>query len=674
MPSPRIPIKLNLPKIRSLTLRNFSLYSRQPAISIDFSDGVFCLAGANGLGKSTFLAALNYAITGIVSESERPFQSVEEYYKFSLDFSKSFFTGRIEERDREAAEVSVSLCVGSQLYTVTRGMFEPDELRALRIENGTGSHPSEPSESPDTTPSQRHQHYATHLAADIGVASFEQFVFLQHFVFTFDERRHLLFWDEKVLEQALYLAFGVDVSQAQHADILRREAEKADSLARNYNWQATELRKKIEDLESALSSRDLPKPSASEDLVGTHKTLTEAKDLKEAAFKRIESRLSDCQLRATELSARQAQLRHEYETEFSLRLESRSGVQRAPVVALSIAQQTCAVCGSEGPAITSVIENKLKAQVCPLCESPIKKPREPKNLARLLALDKQIADSKTSLSDALAEKDRLTRDREKAEIDLETAIRQLATFEQSNSQFLSLLAESTSATASVKSTIDRYRTQYEDYLSRKREQYRRRDEKRRAILLLRRDLTKYYSEAEDEFVPGFKKLAKQFLGLDLDIQLEERAPTGISLLLEVKSSARRQIHELSESQRFFLDIALRMALIRYMSALNTKGCLLVDTPEGSLDIAYESRAGSMFALFAEGGFNLIMTANINTSRLLISLAEACGRERMTLARMTTWTELSDVQIEQEELFDEAYSEIEKALRKGSGKKRPKPVA
>ena len=83
-------IKLNLPKIRGLTFKNFSLYFRQPVIKIGFRDGVFCLAGANGLGKSTFLAALNYAITGIVSDPERPFQSVDEYYRFSLDFSKDY--------------------------------------------------------------------------------------------------------------------------------------------------------------------------------------------------------------------------------------------------------------------------------------------------------------------------------------------------------------------------------------------------------------------------------------------------------------------------------------------------------------------------------------------------------------------------------------------------------
>jgi hypothetical protein len=40
---------------------------------------------------------------------------------------------------------------------------------------------------------------------------------------------------------------------------------------------------------------------------------------------------------------------------------------------------------------------------------------------------------------------------------------------------------------------------------------------------------------------------------------------------------------------------------------------------------------------------------------------------MNLCRMTTWTDLSDVQMEEEDLFDQAFQQIEKAMAKG---KRP----
>ena len=105
-----------------------------------------------------------------------------------------------------------------------------------------------------------------------------------------------------------------------------------------------------------------------------------------------------------------------------------------------------------------------------------------------------------------------------------------------------------------------------------------------------------------------------------------------------------------------------MALIKYMSAASDPGCLYLDTPEGSLDIAYETKAGEMIAQFVQDGFGCVMTANINTSKLLQSLAEGCDPESMTLYRMTTWAKLSRVQTTQEELFDEAFSVIEKKIK------------
>ena len=90
---------------------------------------------------------------------------------------------------------------------------------------------------------------------------------------------------------------------------------------------------------------------------------------------------------------------------------------------------------------------------------------------------------------------------------------------------------------------------------------------------------------------------------------------------------------------------------------------MIDTPEGSLDIAYEARAGDMFADFVRDGFNIVMTANINSSQLLIRLAERCGTDLMQLVRMTEWTPLTEVQAEEEDLFNEAYGRIEAELIK-----------
>ncbi len=92
--------------------------------------------------------------------------------------------------------------------------------------------------------------------------------------------------------------------------------------------------------------------------------------------------------------------------------------------------------------------------------------------------------------------------------------------------------------------------------------------------------------------------------------------------------------------------------------------MFIDTPEGSLDIAYESRVGNMFGEFSTVyNQNLFMTANINASQLLISLAEKCGKSKMKFRRMLEWTDLSEIQKEGEMLFKKVYTNIETALNK-----------
>lgn len=75
--------KFHFPNIKKIDIENFSLYKKVDEISINIDKDVFCLVGANGLGKSTFITIINYALTGIVKNPERNFswyKSISEFY------------------------------------------------------------------------------------------------------------------------------------------------------------------------------------------------------------------------------------------------------------------------------------------------------------------------------------------------------------------------------------------------------------------------------------------------------------------------------------------------------------------------------------------------------------------------------------------------------------------
>src|SRR5260221_186001 len=102
-------MKYYLPRLERFSLSHLSLFSNQTEVEVDLPPGVFCLAGANGLGKSSFLATLIYALTGAVPRPNISLSrlTMEEYYTACVDYSRRYFTGRVQELDRSAAEVSI---------------------------------------------------------------------------------------------------------------------------------------------------------------------------------------------------------------------------------------------------------------------------------------------------------------------------------------------------------------------------------------------------------------------------------------------------------------------------------------------------------------------------------------------------------------------------------------
>lgn len=644
-----------LPRPLGARLHRFSLYAKTTTVEVDLPRGVFCLAGANGLGKSTFLTALNFAITGTVAEPSREFHGVDDYYSKVRSYSSTFFRGRIDDEDAEAAEVEMELLAGPNRYRIRRGMFEPLELRGLEVRD---ARTDEPRITDDAAwdPSERHGRYASQITADCGLDTFSQLVFLQHFVLTFDERRDLLFWGERTLPAALFIAFGLDPAKARRADTLQETVRKADSLVRNYNWQASDWRRQLENLEEATGDAE----EVDAEIVDRHRELSDDQAEARRAVERLSGEIADAQLRIAEHSAQLTADRRRFDELWGERLQGHGNPANHPVVTTTLKNHQCALCGTEGPGIPVQIEASLAEERCPLCSSALDGQGEEdagEPALQMQELDAAIESGQQAIAAAGRTVEALTGQQSQVRARLDLIAAELNEFERKNE--LALLGG-----ADFDVVAERYRAAVAEQLARKEEQLQRRDTAKAELRELQKELVRSYGIARERFVPNFTRLAEEFLGLTLDIDLETRR-NRVGLQLSVQEERRRAEDQLSESQRFFLDIALRMALVAEMSTPEEPGTMYIDTPEGSLDIAYEARAGDMLGTYALDGQVLIMTANINTSKLLERLAVKCGEDTMKLERMTDWTYLSDVQADEEALFDEAFAGIESALEGGA---------
>ncbi|MBK7296702.1 MAG: hypothetical protein IPI91_08685 [Flavobacteriales bacterium] len=600
---------LNFPIVRRIRLSHFSLYNLQDHIEFSIQPGTTCLAGANGLGKSTFFQIINYGLTGVVPRPGQKFVSVDDYYRDISRFSKDYFQGRVQPEDRDIAEIELELTIGDRTITLIRGFDEPDALRSLVITNDARHFD-------EMTPEDREANYQAVLTQHIGLSTFKEFVFIQSFVLTFDERRHLLFWDPKVLETCLLLFVGIDNEQRADAERLRREMEKADSRARNLRWNMTQQKDRLDSLRQVLSGNELVDDEAStyeefETLLDRVKERSNEVDI-------IQTKLRDAKLALAEGAARASVIRNDYQREFSERVTAKHSVENAPAIQLALIEHKCAICGTEGIAVVEPVKKAIAEHTCPLCKAATDRATIPAAVhQRLKELDKELAEQKKRVDSSVLLITQLDVENDIRVRSLETVQTELDAFEEQNRDVVN---RGRPVDANHDQVIAAYEKTIAEIDKERLKQKSKSAEASKAYKQIQKKLEQEYLNIQEDFVPKFNTLANLFLGVDLDIQLETR-DKSVTLALTVKKTQRHAEHDLSESQRFFIDIALRMALANYVSSDTIKAPLYIDTPEGSLDLAYESQAGQMVAEFANDGHPVFMTANINTSELLTEIAK-----------------------------------------------------
>lgn len=653
--------KLSFPQFKRIVFRNFSLYSkngRNQVIEEPFGKGVYCLAGANGLGKTTFLNAINYCLTGIVLEPFREVLSPAEIVEGNKRFTESYFVGRIKEKDRQAAEIEITFAVNDKFYRIIRPFFGRDQLRVLEIYEEIDKKKIGLFEPGEKSPRELNASYESLLSREMGFEGFESFIFYQLYLLTFDENRRMIFWDERASQHMMGLAFNTSSHEAERMIRLKRSIEKHESDGRNSRWRATQTKNKIDEILRVSTKK---RGQSIEKLEKHYHDLYVASERAEQIKNHIKNEYDTLLRTQSKLTAEIAQLRIEQSKHFSNYSKPRSKLLENRSIKTAIETQECFLCNSVGSQITEMIERNILKERCPLCETKINE-KETKVQAGFLDLirknDAALGKKNAKLTELIGEAHAKGLELQKAEQEHEHSIREFQKFEQDNSELKLARPDK----KSVNSIVDELKRQFAIFDEESKASYDKRDKLKPEYENLLQITERAYRAAETEFVPIFKRLATSFIGLSLNIR-PQRSNRSIGLVMELQDSARTRSFQLSESQRFFLDIALRMSLAIYLSRPGQEATMIIDTPEGSLDIAYESRVGTMFAEFVNDYHqNIIMTANINASELLVTLAKKCGKEKMRFRRMLEWVQLGPVQKQGEHLFERVYKNIEKALR------------
>lgn len=639
-----------LPKINRITIENFSLYKQKNRIEVEVPDGVLCLAGANGLGKSTFISIVSYAMTGAVVQPDIVFKSLNSIPAFAqktVGFASRYFDGRVEQRDREQSQVTVYFRLGNYSYHLTRNFFDSSELIEFsRID--VNQH-----ETVDRNKSLLNQ-YQAFFVQDSELNNFEQYLFLQTYVMTFDESKKLLFWDEDVMNRLMYLFFSIKPENAEKADQLRKNINRFGSNVRNIQWDISQMEKRLSKLKSTGTITEEEKNEI-ERVCEEEETINSSIEEERKRKQEISSSIGHVQLQLDDIAVKLNSLREQYDAAFRKLYSSPVSVESDGKILESLKKIIVALTEDENTDIT-VLVSELRKEIVDAVKRT-KAHNEQEILNQLKVLDSQMVALKTNGKELKDKYNRLNNELSSCLLKMDEMAKRL---EQFRLQYDVLLQKKDSIKQSdlTFSEIKALELNIEHRKKEKAEAEHKREECQKELRPLEDEVKRSFTAVAEQFIPSFRNYAKSFIGLDIDIELKD-VNNMASLVIRVNGSDRHSRFQLSESQQYFLDIALRFSLLEYTRSKDA--FMLIDTPEGSLDIAYESRAGKMFADFVAKGYSVIMTANINTSQLLLKLAEMCGKDRMKVERMTEWTILTQVQQEEQDVIEQAYNQIESKL-------------
>jgi chromosome segregation ATPase len=662
---------MNLPILKRVTVENLSLFTR--TIKTKISPGLNLIIGGNGIGKTTLVNTMLFGLVG--NENYERLNGAK--IKLPL-VDKEYFQGRLAPRDYNLAKVTVTIGVGTNEISVTRALERPRIIglavkragsRTARILKGG--------------PSKLEEQYQALIKELLDVKEFEDFVFVVANLLIFDETRRTLAWNSSVQNRVIRLLFldqKFDEEYSKYDGLFTQY----DTRGRHKSEERKDIRRTIDDwlktknddvsasddanaeqqkLEFRVAELQITLSSLAEEIQGLEESLT-----KEIA------RLRELNAHADEIELKKAPLLEalgSLENEFYSRVYQQVPAEYAVLLEGLINQGICQFCNTSGKKIRETGRDLKQQGLCIVCRSPIVYPDETQGIGEKgTTLVKEINSTRSAVREFDSD--------QKGLLETQTAVREeIRLIQHSLSEKartrrdLDLEMTETRSKLILMSGDESSETYRDEWLENQNNRinklneeidnlYRKRDEAGKRLKALNERVIEVLHDVNERLTPLFSHFASKFLGTPCELVVNERKGRKPVAFMYPRflEKERAYIHQVSESQRFFIDQAFRMALISWFA--ESKGQLtfcVVETPEGSLDLAYEQNVADMYLRFAKQGHAIIVTSNLNSSNFLSELFHQLGTNRSQILDLLEYGRLSSVQKDHIDEFNKRLKKL-----------------
>ena len=666
---------INFPVLERLDISGYGLYpgpeGGNGGLHVHFNPGLTLVLGSNGLGKTTLVNIIYRMLTGpydIPGLAGRTDLGTTRLTPAALSNSnRSVFAQRVVDGAR-GATARLSFRLGADAVVVERRLHDLSLVHFAV--NG------------EVRPTDEVHSFQSTIRDLVGLWSFGDWILLlRHIVFYFEDRRALV-WDASAQRQLLRMIF-LPASTAQKWTEDERAILELDSRARN-------LHAALYREEKALAETEV-KTANLNDVVQELQSLEEVQAIDVDRREQLGGELPETQTAREDARLRLLTAEQEREA-FYRRIEQvklaaieacfpDSSETARYILSHILTERDCLVCGQEVPGAAAEYEARIERRQCVVCGSMLPARNEsaggavrneqPLQMEDAAALEQDVGEAREGLVEKEAQYRAVT-------TELATLDRNISARSQRIDALVRRLPPEEAEIHRQRSELSVMRGRVEELrgqLTAQREAFRG------FVNEVSRELVKWSEDVKrsfDAFAEGFllercrllwspQKARIGETGELIDFPAFELELTGTTFPSPVRRGGPEQV---SESQREFIDLAFRMALME-IGGSSKGGSLVIDAPESSLDAVFVRRAANVLSRFADPNREnrLLVTTNLTEGALIPDLLASCTTPSDRSERIVDLFEIAAPTAAVRELRAE-YDSVRVALMSGQHREEP----
>lgn len=610
-----------LPELQSINIKNYTLYPNGLDYSYNFVKGVNLILGGNGMGKTTFVNIIRFALIGLYKKA----LDLDRTYKDRaivkrLLYPSNFFSSRGDESIHVQGEAKVVLIfsVKDVFFKVCRSLETGQMLSVTINGESLGGDILSEERYERLEDSEKNRYLLNAYEKKIEEYSnltFDDLIFFVNEILFFGENHTTVLWNNGIdgktdVQYELFIKYFSEPALDKERQEMQRQAKYFDSLSRHRSEDMRVLNKLVAKI-NAVSASNAKKTSPSVDIMavkGQIEAISENISAVRSKQASLDNEISILQGEINRSSMQAARLdedKKRIEREMNASLWETLHPQYDVFVKNIQMNHLCPMCSHEAE---QLLERVNEANThCFMCGNDIHQSAN----SELIAQYKAITLEHKNIYQSIANKQRKICALEEGLVQLDKDFREQDLQKRSLQQQLREM-------------------EYRRASSLEPDKLQALDDERNRLEVEKTDFQKKSAECEakakeltsrieeeilsnvSRFSAIFASYAEHFLGVPCSLEYFKYENDDFNRFYPViDGKIRRQEESLSESQRFFVDHSFRMSILTYF--YQSPSFYIVETPDSSLDLSYEKNAADVFLQFLKKPNIIIVTSNLNNN-------------------------------------------------------------